>query len=213
MARHTLYTQGLKRCFDATVASLALLVFSPVFLVCYFISRSKIGHPVFFRQERPGLNAKPFMLIKFRTMADTRGPDDHLLPDSQRLTPYGKFLRSTSLDELPELWNILKGEMSLVGPRPLLMEYLPRYSAEQARRHELRPGLTGWAQINGRNDLSWPQKFALDCWYADHVGFWLDLKIILHTIIKTIKREGINPANESVMPIFTGKEIDHGEGR
>ena len=166
--------------------------------------RRKLGSPVFFRQVRPGMNGEPFEMVKFRTMTDERGPDGQLLPDAVRLTAFGCFLRSSSLDELPELWNVLKGDMSLVGPRPLLMEYLPLYSPEQARRHEVRPGITGWAQVNGRNAISWEDKFRLDVWYVDHHSLWLDIKILLATIRKVLVRDGISASGEATMSKFTG---------
>lgn len=166
--------------------------------------RREMGAPVLFRQTRPGLRGKPFQMIKFRTMRDAIDTDGRPLPDAERLTDLGRFLRASSLDELPELWNVLKGEMSLVGPRPLLMEYLPLYSPEQARRHEVRPGVTGWAQVNGRNAISWDEKFALDVWYVDNRNLWLDLTIILLTIRRVIKRDGISAAGEATMSKFTG---------
>jgi len=162
---------------------------------------------VFFTQERPGLHGHPFTMIKFRTMRDAQDSAGQPLSDAERLTRFGRFLRATSLDELPELWNVLKGDMSLVGPRPLLMEYLPRYSMEQLRRHELRPGITGWAQVNGRNALDWPEKLALDIWYVDHQTFWLDLKILVLTVLKVVARDGISAAGEATMPKFQGNEI------
>ena len=164
----------------------------------------EMGSPILFRQTRPGTNGKPFQMIKFRTMRNAIDADGRPLPDSERLTKLGRLLRSSSLDELPELWNVLKGDMSLVGPRPLLMEYLPLYSPEQARRHEVRPGVTGWAQVNGRNAISWNEKFALDVWYVDNRTLWLDLKIIWFTIRKVIKRDGISAAGEATMSRFTG---------
>jgi lipopolysaccharide/colanic/teichoic acid biosynthesis glycosyltransferase len=163
-----------------------------------------MGSPVLFRQQRPGYRAQPFQLLKFRTMTNQRDASGALLPDAQRLTPFGRLLRSTSIDELPELINILRGEMSFIGPRPLLMQYLPLYSPEQARRHDVKPGFSGWAQINGRNSLSWEAKFRLDVWYVDHQSFWLDLRIFLVTIWKVIRREGISAAGEATMPRFTG---------
>ncbi|ABC78473.1 undecaprenyl-phosphate galactosephosphotransferase [Syntrophus aciditrophicus SB] len=166
--------------------------------------RCRLGAPVFFTQQRPGLKGKPFFLYKFRTMTDARNSAGSLLPDAERLTRFGRFLRSTSLDELPELWNVLKGEMSLVGPRPLLMEYLGRYTLEQARRHEVRPGITGWAQVNGRNTLSWEDKFKLDVWYVDHVSISLDIRIIVMTIWKIFKREGINQPGQATAEKFMG---------
>ena len=194
----------MKRIIDILGAGLGLLLLSPVLaIVAYKIGR-EMGSPVLFRQTRPGRHGKPFQMIKFRTMRDAIDADGHPLPDAERLTKLGRFLRSSSLDELPELWNVLKGEMSLVGPRPLLMEYLPLYSPEQARRHEVRPGVTGWAQVNGRNAISWDEKFALDLWYVDNRSLWLDLKIIWQTIRKVIKRDGISAAGEATMSKFTG---------
>ena len=194
----------MKRLFDIVVASLALLLLALPLLVLAWLIRSKLGKPVLFRQVRPGLQGRPFTMVKFRTMTDDRGPDGALLPDAQRLTPFGRFLRSSSLDELPELWNVLRGEMSLVGPRPLLMEYLSLYSPEQARRHEVRPGITGWAQVNGRNAISWADKFSLDVWYVDHRRLWLDLRILWLTVRKVLVRDGINAAGEATMPKFEG---------
>lgn len=194
----------MKRWFDLVFASVGLLILALPLFVLVCLVRIKLGCPVFFTQIRPGLNGKPFKMIKFRTMTDARGADCRLLPDSERLTPFGSFLRSSSLDELPELWNVLKGDMSLVGPRPLLMEYLPLYSAEQARRHEVRPGITGWAQVNGRNALSWEEKFQLDVWYVDNHSLWLDLKILWMTLKKVILRDGISAAGEATMSRFTG---------
>lgn len=194
----------MRRIFDILGAGLGLLLLSPILIVTALMIWYQIGTPVFFRQTRPGLDGKPFLMIKFRTMRDTVDMHGNPMPDSDRLTPLGRFLRSTSLDELPELWNVLKGDMSLVGPRPLLMEYLPLYSPEQARRHEVRPGITGWAQINGRNAISWEEKFALDIWYVDNQSTALDLKIIWLTIRKVLKREGISAADEATMPKFNG---------
>ncbi|WP_334148937.1 sugar transferase [Hyphomicrobium sp.] len=194
----------MKRVFDVVVAAAALAVLSPFIAMIALLVRWKLGSPVLFRQLRPGKDARPFKMLKFRTMTDTRDGEGRLLPDAERLTPFGRFLRSTSLDELPELWNVLKGEMSLVGPRPLLMEYLPYYSAEQARRHDVRPGLTGWAQINGRNALSWEEKFALDIWYVDNQSFWLDLNILVLTPGKVFNRSGISAEGEATMPRYTG---------
>lgn len=196
----------LKRVFDVLVSAVALLLLCPVILfVAWQISR-KMGSPVLFRQVRPGLNGKPFQMIKFRTMKDAMDAAGNPLPDSERLTPLGQFLRSSSLDELPELWNVLKGDMSLVGPRPLLMEYLPLYSPEQARRHEVRPGVTGWAQVNGRNTLSWEDKFKLDVWYVDNRSFWLDIKVLFLTVKKVLIRDGISADGEATMAKFTGSE-------
>jgi lipopolysaccharide/colanic/teichoic acid biosynthesis glycosyltransferase len=175
-------------------------------LVLVWLVRSKLGSPVLFRQVRPGLNGKPFEMVKFRTMTDERGADGALLSDAQRLTPFGRFLRASSLDELPELWNVIKGDMSLVGPRPLLMEYLSLYTPEQARRHEVRPGITGWAQVNGRNAISWADKFALDVWYVEHLSLWLDVQILWRTVRKVLVRDGISAAGEATMTAFTGAE-------
>ncbi len=194
----------MKRLFDTFLSSLGLLLLGiPLVFLAWTVCRS-LGRPVFFRQLRPGLHGLPFQMIKFRTMTDACGPSGQLLPDSDRLTPFGRFLRSSSLDELPELWNVLKGDMSLVGPRPLLMEYLPLYSPEQARRHEVRPGITGWAQVNGRNALSWEEKFKLDVWYVDHHSLWLDIKILWLTVRKVLVREGISGEGEATMSKFTG---------
>ena len=194
----------LKRLFDILGAVFGLLILLPIIVTLAWQVRRKLGSPVLFRQTRPGLHGKPFQLIKFRTMRNAIGPEGRPLPDSERMTSFGSFLRSASLDELPELWNVLKGDMSLVGPRPLLMEYLPLYSLEQARRHELRPGVTGWAQVNGRNALSWDEKFRLDVWYVDNHSFWLDLKILALTVKKVFVREGISAAGEVTMTYFTG---------
>lgn len=194
----------LKRLFDILGAVFGLLILLPIIVTLAWQVRRKLGSPVLFRQTRPGLHGKPFQLIKFRTMRNAIGLDGRPLPDSERMTSFGSFLRSASLDELPELWNVLKGDMSLVGPRPLLMEYLPLYSLEQARRHELRPGVTGWAQVNGRNALSWEEKFRLDVWYVDNHSFWLDLKILALTVKKVFVREGISAAGEATMTYFTG---------
>lgn len=195
---------NMKRAFDLIAAILLLAASAPLILTVATLARFILGSPVLFRQQRPGLNAQPFRMLKFRTMTDARGPDGTLLPDSQRLTRFGRFLRSSSLDELPELINVLRGEMSLVGPRPLLMQYVPLYSEFQARRHEVRPGITGWAQVNGRNALTWDEKFAYDVWYVDNRTFWLDLKIICLTIIKIAHREGISASGEATMPAFLG---------
>lgn len=194
----------VKRFFDIVVSILALLVLSPVLAFLAFQVRHKLGRPVVFRQTRPGLHERPFAILKFRTMTDDRDADGSLLPDSDRLPPFGRFLRSTSLDELPELWNVLKGDMSLVGPRPLLMEYLELYSDEQARRHEVRPGITGWAQVNGRNALTWEDRFSLDVWYVDNHSLWLDLKILILTIAKVFKREGVSQDGHATMERFEG---------
>lgn len=195
----------MKRFFDIFAAVIALLLFSIPALFLALLIRTQLGSPVFFTQIRPGLCGKPFRMIKFRTMNDARDSNGQLLPDSERLTLLGSFLRSSSLDELPELLNVLKGEMSLVGPRPLLMEYLPLYSQEQARRHEVRPGVTGWAQINGRNAISWEEKFVLDVWYVNNRSLWLDIKILFLTVKKVLVRDGINAEGEATMPKFTGR--------
>ena len=196
----------IKRLFDIAASFCGLLLLAPVIAIVAWRIRRKLGSPVLFRQVRPGLNGQPFEMIKFRTMRDAVDAAGNPLPDSERMTPFGSFLRSSSLDELPELWNVLKGEMSLVGPRPLLMEYLPLYSPEQYRRHEARPGVTGWAQINGRNALSWDEKFKLDVWYVDNRSLWLDLKIIFLTIKKVVVRDGISADGEATMSKFTGSE-------
>ncbi|MNK55083.1 putative sugar transferase EpsL [compost metagenome] len=199
----------MKRLFDFIAALLGLTILSLPLLVLMLLVHRKLGQPAFFRQIRPGLDGKPFQMIKFRTMTDARGADGQLLPDEKRLTPFGRFLRASSLDELPELWNVLKGDMSLVGPRPLLMDYLPLYSAEQSRRHQVRPGITGWAQINGRNALSWDEKFKLDVWYVDNQSLWLDIKILWLTVRKVVVRDGISAAGEATMPRFTGSRMEH----
>ena len=194
----------MKRFLDILISSCVLLVTALPLVVLSCQIRRKLGSPVLFCQVRPGMHGKPFTMVKFRTMTDKRGADGALLPDAQRLTPFGRFLRSSSLDELPELWNVLKGEMSLVGPRPLLMEYLPLYTPEQARRHEVRPGITGWAQVNGRNAISWEDKFDLDVWYVDNRSLWLDLKILWRTVRKVLVRDGISAPGEATMPKFEG---------
>jgi lipopolysaccharide/colanic/teichoic acid biosynthesis glycosyltransferase len=194
----------MKRLFDIVVVGITAPIWGTIVLILAVFVRIKLGSPVFFRQERPGLNGKIFRLMKFRTMTDQRDEKGNLLPDAQRLTSFGKWLRSTSLDELPELLLVLKGDMSLVGPRPLLVQYLPLYNKEQARRHDVRPGLTGWAQINGRNAISWEQKFALDVWYVDHQSLWLDIKILFLTVWRVFNRHGISAANDATMPVFTG---------
>lgn len=196
----------MKRLFDLLVALAALIVLSPVLAITALLVRLKLGSPVIFHQPRPGLNAQLFRLHKFRTMTDERDAKGELLPDEIRLTSFGKFLRSTSLDELPELWNVLKGEMSLVGPRPLLAKYLERYSPEQFRRHEVRPGITGWAQINGRNALTWERKFEMDVWYVDHHSLWLDIKILALTVWKIIQRDGINEPGQATAQEFMGSQ-------
>ncbi len=195
-----------KRIFDLVAAGLGLILLSPVILLIAILVRILIGKPVLFRQSRPGYKAQTFYIYKFRTMTEARDADGKLLPDAVRLVPFGRFLRSLSLDELPELYNILRGDMSVVGPRPLLMEYLPHYSPEQMRRHESYPGLTGWAQINGRNAIDWPTRFALDIWYVDHRSFWLDIKIILLTLWKVIRRENVNQPGQATVEYFTGNK-------
>lgn len=196
----------MKRIFDLLIALVALIVLSPVLAITALLVRLKLGSPVIFHQPRPGLEARLFRLHKFRTMTDQRDANGELLPDEIRLTSFGKFLRSTSLDELPELWNVIRGEMSLVGPRPLLAKYLERYSPEQLRRHEVRPGITGWAQINGRNALTWEQKFALDVWYVDHHSLWLDVKILALTVWKIVQRDGINEPGQATAQEFMGSQ-------
>jgi len=196
----------MKRLFDVILSVIGLLVLAAPLVLLDLLVRHKLGDPAFFRQVRPGLHGKPFQMIKLRSMTDARGPNGALLSDAERLTPFGRFLRASSLDELPGLWNVLKGDMSLVGPRPLLMEYLPLYSPEQARRHEVRPGITGWAQVNGRNALSWEDKFRLDVWYVDHRSLWLDIKILWLTVKKVLVRDGISAEGEATMARFTGSK-------
>jgi sugar transferase EpsL len=195
---------AIKRVFDLIITIPALIVLSPFLVILASLVAILLGSPVLFRQERPGWHGQPFWLLKFRTMIDARDDNGAMLPDAVRLTSFGRFLRATSLDELPEFWNVLRGDMSLVGPRPLLMEYLDRYTPEQARRHEVRPGITGWAQINGRNAISWEEKFKLDVWYADNASFSLDLKILFLTIWKTIRQEGVNQSAQTTMEEFKG---------
>ncbi|WP_167141435.1 sugar transferase [Pseudomonas sp. OTU750018] len=196
----------IKRLFDIVASFCGLLLLAPVIAIVAWQIHRKLGSPVLFRQVRPGLDGKPFEMIKFRTMRDAVDATGNPLPDSERMTPFGSFLRSSSLDELPELWNVLKGDMSLVGPRPLLMGYLPLYNPEQYRRHKVRPGVTGWAQINGRNALSWDEKFKLDVWYVDNHSLWLDLKIIFLTVKKVLVRDGISADGEATMSKFEGTE-------
>jgi sugar transferase EpsL len=196
----------LKRLFDIFFSLGWLLIFSPLLITVAILVRIKLGSPIFFVQERPGRGGKPFRMIKFRTMTDERDANGQLLSDEIRLTPFGKFLRSTTLDEFPEMINVLLGDMSVVGPRPLLMRYLPRYSAFQARRMEVKPGVTGWAQVNGRNALSWNEKFAMDVWYVEHQGFWLDLKIVVQTFFVVFRRRGINSEKAATMEEFMGDE-------
>ena len=194
----------LKRFFDIFAAMFVLILLFPVIVVTMLQVWRKLGSPVFFRQIRPGLHGEPFQMVKFRTMLDANDKHGNPLPDDQRMTTLGSFLRSTSLDELPELWNVLKGDMSLVGPRPLLTEYLPLYNDRQKRRHEVRPGITGWAQVNGRNAISWEEKFELDVWYVENQSFWLDLKILYLTLKKVLMRDGISAEGEATMPKFSG---------
>lgn len=199
----------LKRVFDVVVSAIALVALAPVMgLIALAVWRT-MGRPVLFRQVRPGLHGKPFVMYKFRTMRDLRDAEGKLLPDEMRLTPFGGWLRATSLDELPELLNVLLGEMSLVGPRPLLMEYLERYTPEQARRHEVKPGITGWAQIHGRNNLSWDERFKLDVWYVDNWSLWLDVKILWRTLWMVLRREGISAQGHATMPEFRGSQTLH----
>jgi lipopolysaccharide/colanic/teichoic acid biosynthesis glycosyltransferase len=193
-----------KRLIDLVVSALALVLLALPMALLALLVRVQLGRPVLFRQARPGLGSQPFSMLKFRTMTDARDADGRLLPDGARLTPFGRFLRSASLDELPGFWNVLVGDMSLVGPRPLLMEYLPLYSAEQSRRHEVRPGLTGWAQVNGRNALSWEERLRLDVWYVDHRSFWLDVRILAMTLRQVLVRDGITADGEATMTRFTG---------
>lgn len=194
----------MKRSLDLALSLLGVIFLLPFFLIITLVIRLKIGSPVFFKQVRPGLNGEKFMMIKFRTMTDDRDENGFLLSDKERMVAFGSWLRSASLDELPELLNVIKGDMSLVGPRPLLSEYLPLYSERQFRRHEVRPGITGWAQINGRNALSWEEKFELDVWYVENRTFWLDIKILFLTVWKVIRRDGISHAEEVTMPKFNG---------
>ncbi|AOV91149.1 TPA: sugar transferase [Vibrio alginolyticus] len=196
----------IKRIFDFIFSLIGLILLSPIIMLVAWKIRKNLGSPVLFRQTRPGLHGKPFEMVKFRTMKDAVDAQGNPLPDSERMTPFGDKLRNSSLDELPELWNVLKGEMSLVGPRPLLMQYLPLYNKEQARRHEVRPGVTGWAQINGRNAISWEDKFKLDVWYVDNRNLWLDIKVLFLTVKKVFIKEGISAEGEATMPYFEGKQ-------
>jgi lipopolysaccharide/colanic/teichoic acid biosynthesis glycosyltransferase len=200
-------TKNVKRALDIVGSGVGLILFAPLLAILCVLVRWQIGAPVLFVQQRPGLRGKPFCMIKFRTMSNAVGPDGQLLPDRERLTRIGQMLRSTSLDELPEFWNVLTGDMSLVGPRPLLMDYLPLYTPEQARRHDVRPGITGWAQVNGRNQLGWEEKFALDTWYVDHRTLWLDLRIIFKSIWKVLDGAGVSADGEATMPRFKGTEL------
>ena len=196
----------IKRLLDIAGSVAVLLLLFPGIITIATLVRLRLGRPVLFRQERPGLRGQIFQMIKFRTMTDTLGADGRPLSDAERLTPFGRWLRSTSLDELPELWNVFRGDMSLVGPRPLLKEYLPLYSIEQARRHEVKPGVTGWAQINGRNELSWDQKFTLDIWYVENQSLMLDLRILCQTFWRVLRREGVSAMGEATMPFFKGND-------
>ena len=202
--RDTAYTRWGKGLFDRSAAAVGLVALSPVLGAVALLVRTKLGAPVLFRQTRPGLDGEPFEMVKFRTMTDDRGPDGALRPDAERLTPFGRFLRSASLDELPELWNVVRGDMSLVGPRPLLMRYLDRYTPEQARRHEVRPGVTGLAQVYGRNAISWDEKLALDVSYVDRVSLGLDLRILLRTVLQVVRRDGVTAEAHATMPEFRG---------
>ena len=204
-----MYAKFFKRLMDIVLSGMALIVLSPVLLVTAILVRTKLGSPVLFSQQRPGKDEKIFKLYKFRSMTDARDENGNLLPDEVRLTKFGKLLRSTSLDELPELWNIFKGDMSIVGPRPLLVKYLPRYNERQKHRHDVTPGLTGWAQVNGRNTLSWEDKFELDVWYTENISFELDMKIIFMTVMKVLKRDGINSETAATMEEFRGEKVSH----
>ena len=201
----------LKRLLDIIIASIALILLSPLYFYVAHKVKKNLGSPVLFRQVRPGLHGKPFEMIKFRTMKDALDTEGNPLPDSERLTPFGKMLRSSSLDEMPELWNVIKGDMSIVGPRPLLMEYLPLYNQEQAKRHLVRPGMTGHAQVNGRNAISWEEKFKLDTWYVENQSVWLDFKIMLKTVKKVIAKDDINEAGEATMTKFTGSNLERSD--
>lgn len=198
----------LKRLLDVIIASIALVLLAPLYAFVAYKVKKNLGSPVLFRQVRPGLDGKPFEMIKFRTMKDAVDEQGNPLPDSERLTPFGQMLRSTSLDEMPELWNVIKGDMSIVGPRPLLMEYLPLYSPEQAKRHDVRPGMTGHAQVNGRNAISWEEKFKLDTWYVENQSTWLDFKIMFKTVHKVLAKDDISAEGEATMAKFTGTKTD-----
>ena len=200
----SLYRNYVKRILDVLVSALALVILGPLLLMLAVLVRWRLGSPVLFRQPRPGKSGEPFILVKFRTMSDARDEDGRLLPDAQRLGRFGTFLRSSSLDELPELWNVVTGSMSMVGPRPLLMEYVPLYSKDQSRRHEVRPGLTGWAQVHGRNTVTWEQRFALDIWYVDNISFAVDMKTLALTIGNVLTRRGITAEGDATMPPFGG---------
>lgn len=199
----------LKRLLDIIIASIALILLSPLYAFVAYKVKKNLGSPVLFRQVRPGLHGRPFEMIKFRTMKDAIDANGQLLPDSERLTPFGRMLRSSSLDEMPELWNVIKGDMSIVGPRPLLMEYLPLYNEEQAKRHQVRPGMTGYAQVNGRNAISWDEKFKLDTWYVENQSIWLDFKIMLKTVKKVLAKDDISAEGEATMSKFTGNSVGH----
>ncbi|WP_441368409.1 sugar transferase [Acinetobacter lwoffii] len=199
----------LKRLLDIIIASIALILLSPLYVFVAYKVKKNLGSPVLFRQVRPGLHGKPFEMIKFRTMKDVVDEQGNPLPDSERLTPFGQMLRSTSLDEMPELWNVIKGDMSIVGPRPLLMEYLPLYSPEQAKRHDVRPGMTGHAQVNGRNAIGWEEKFKLDTWYVENQSIWLDFKIMFKTVHKVLAKDDISAEGEATMTKFTGTKTDN----
>ncbi|AWV85100.1 sugar transferase [Acinetobacter radioresistens] len=199
----------LKRFLDIIIASIALMLLSPLYAFVAYKVKKNLGSPVLFRQVRPGLHGRPFEMIKFRTMKDAIDANGQLLPDSERLTPFGRMLRSSSLDEMPELWNVIKGDMSIVGPRPLLMEYLPLYNEEQAKRHQVRPGMTGYAQVNGRNAISWDEKFKLDTWYVENQSIWLDFKIMLKTVKKVLAKDDISAEGEATMSKFTGNSVGH----
>ncbi len=199
----------LKRLLDIIIAFLALILLSPLYFYITYKVKKNLGSPILFRQVRPGLHGKPFEMIKFRSMKDAVDAQGNLLPDSERLTPFGKMLRSSSLDEMPELWNVIKGDMSIVGPRPLLMEYLPLYNEEQAKRHQVRPGMTGYAQVNGRNAISWDEKFKLDTWYVENQSIWLDFKIMLKTVKKVLAKDDISAEGEATMSKFTGNSVRH----
>ena len=196
----------IKRLLDIIIASIALILLSPLYAFVAYKVKKNLGSPVLFRQVRPGLHGKPFEMIKFRSMKDAVDAQGNLLPDSERLTPFGQMLRSTSLDEMPELWNVIKGDMSIVGPRPLLMEYLPLYNSEQVKRHNVRPGMTGHAQVNGRNAISWEEKFKLDTWYVENQSIWLDFKIMFKTVQKVIAKDDISAEGEATMTRFTGSK-------
>lgn len=198
----------IKRFLDIVIASIALILLSPLYFYVAYKVKKNLGSPVLFRQVRPGLHGKPFEMVKFRTMKNALDEQGNPLPDSERLTPFGKMLRSTSLDEMPELWNVIKGDMSIVGPRPLLMEYLPLYNKEQAKRHDVRPGMTGHAQVNGRNAISWEQKFKLDTWYVENRSLWIDFKIMLQTVKKVIAKDDISEAGEATMTKFTSSKLE-----